>query len=189
MSERTRRWWKRAAIAGGVLSLTVAVLVPYLTVRWFVHPRSVVPDRVDAVVVLAGGVGERLDAGMALIDAGVSDTLVLSTGISWFLPESRPVHALCAQPPPGLEVHCVAALPDSTAGEAEDIALLAEEQGWDSIALVTSSYHLTRSTRWFERCYDGALYPVSAAADTAAADIVHEWGGLVAQLLIDRRCG
>ena len=165
------RTYRRLFLAAASTAVLGVVLCTVLTVRWFLHPATTEPERVDAVVVLAGGTGERFDTGMRLIEAGVSDTLVLSTGITWFLPESRPVHELCARPPQDVELHCVAAVPDSTEGEAEDISQLADEQGWHSLAVVTSSYHLTRSMRWFGRCFDGELYGVAAPADAAAADV------------------
>jgi uncharacterized SAM-binding protein YcdF (DUF218 family) len=98
------------------------------------------------------------------------------------------VHDLCAKGSSQFQLFCLAATPDSTKGEAMTISRMAQEHGWRNIALVTTDYHLTRSARWFDRCYSGKVYPVSAPASASVAEIAHEWLGTVDQGLIDRHC-
>ena len=163
-------------------------IIGYLTFAWFFRPESGVPPRVDAIVVLAGGWGERLNRGLALIAEGKSDVLVLNQAIKWNGPEADSVKRICARRPRDFEVVCVAALPDSTKGEAMVISKLAVERGWNSLALVTTNHHLSRSTRWFHRCFAGRTYPVSAGGQWTNDEILHEWLGTLAQFSIDRSC-
>ena len=172
-----------------LLGVAGAVAASVLTDRWFRHPaKAARPANADAVVVLAGGNGERLQTGLELIEAGVSHTLVVSTGITWFLPGSEAVHAICDNPPTSFEVICVAALPDSTKGEALATQRLVAERGWKSVVMVTSTAHLARSRWWFERCVDAAVTGIEASADVYRADVVHEWGGAVKFFVFDRDC-
>jgi DUF218 domain len=178
-----RRWW---AVLGCLACC--GALIASLTFIWFFHPESVLPPQVDAVVVLAGGWGERLDRGLELLARGKSRVLVLNKAIHWNGPEADPVKRICATGSPGFEVVCVAAVPDSTKGEAMVISALARQRHWSSLALVTTNHHLSRSTRWFRRCFSGQTYPVSAGGSWTHEAIFHEWMGTLAQLSIDRSC-
>jgi uncharacterized SAM-binding protein YcdF (DUF218 family) len=163
------------------------VLVPVLvvagivvTLRLFVWPATDPVGHADAVVVLAGGEGERLDRGLELMRDGVAPTLVLSFG------------------PPGLcrggaafDVVCFTPSPETTRGEAEAIGNLARTRGWSRLVVVTSTPHVTRARMLVDRCYDGSL-AVTAAAPHAGlpgwlGQIAHEWGGL-ADAVIERDC-
>jgi uncharacterized SAM-binding protein YcdF (DUF218 family) len=177
---------RRLRAAAAVLLLGLAV-VAGLTARWFIWPHSQVPESADAIVVLGGGRGERLVEGLALERAGVSDIVVLSTGVVRYA-ELQPVYDLCESGSPDMTVMCVTASPDNTKGEAMDVAALAEEQGWRSIVLVTSDHHLERSLRWFERCFDGTIYPVAAPVISTFGEVLHEWLGVVQQTVLDRSC-
>jgi uncharacterized SAM-binding protein YcdF (DUF218 family) len=50
-------------------------------------------------------------------------------------------------------VRCFRPDPYSTRGEAR----WAARQGWDSLVVVTSTYHVRRTRELFERCFDGDL--------------------------------
>jgi uncharacterized SAM-binding protein YcdF (DUF218 family) len=184
------RWWSRrwARRVRSVLYvvLGVAALGAFLTYRWFFAPPSKWPKKVDGVVVLAGGFGERLDA--ALKDEGAADVLIVNEGIVWTAPESESVHQLCATGSPDFEVVCLRSLPDSTRGEAITMSQIAEDRGMKTIAIVTTDHHVSRSLRWFHRCFDGEVIPVSASGPTSQADIEHEWLGVLEQLTFERSC-
>jgi uncharacterized SAM-binding protein YcdF (DUF218 family) len=181
--------FRRVAIAIVAAGAVGSMVFAALTYRWFVAPSTTPPDRADAVVALAGGAGERLPKALELMSQGVSETLILNEGIDWQLPEAEPVHELCRNGSADFEVICVNALPDSTRGEAITISAVAEERGFTSLALVTTDHHLSRSTRWFRRCFAGDVFPVSAPARTSRADVEHEWLGVLDQLLLNRSCG
>jgi uncharacterized SAM-binding protein YcdF (DUF218 family) len=96
--------------------------------------------------VLAGGQEHRLDEGLRLWRRGVSPTLVISDGRAdgW-----ARANRLCGEP----RVRCFRPDPYSTRGEAR----WASRQGWDSLVVVTSTYHIRRTRELFERCFEGEL--------------------------------
>ena len=111
--------------------------------------------KADAVVVLAGS-KFRLPVALRLIERGVAPVLVVSDGLD---PRSPRTVRLCRE---GANVLCPKPNPYSTRGEAQLVAKLARERGWDSIVVVSSRFHLFRARTLFERCYDGKLVFVGA---------------------------
>ncbi len=183
-------------VAALVLSLGVVGMVNAYRIR---HPRTASPDQVDAVVVLAGGRGERARTALALFDDGPTPVLVINVGnqdwgVGW-----EELAPLCQEADRkqaagggsaslAPEVICLTVSPDNTAGEAKTISALAAERGWQSMALVTSDYHLHRATIRFERCFDGEIVPVSAPSTIGRAIYPDEWFATMHALLVDRSC-
>ena len=169
-----------AIVTAVVLAGLLAVTVVAVNLRLFVWPASSTPAHADAVVVLAGGSGERLDRGLELIERGVASNLVVSTG-----PDSLcgARHAFAA--------YCFLPDPDDTRGEAEAVGRIAEREGWDHLVLVTSDYHATRARLLVERCFPGTLDVSAARSDRDPLDLLvaigHEWGGL-AEAALHRDC-
>ena len=169
-------------------AVVALVLVAWLaaTAVLFVWPRESAPESADAVVVLSGGRKTRLAKGLELVRAGVAPTLVISDGRArgW-----RQGNRLCAGGE-RFRVVCFRPDPYSTQGEAEAVAGLARARDWDSVVVVTSGYHVTRSRLLFRRCTDTEIEGV--AADTSAWSLVRnvafEWGKLAYQLTIQRDC-
>src|SRR5439155_6344112 len=120
----------------------------------FVWPESDSVEHADAVVVLAGGNGERLDRGLALMREGIAPTLVASTG----------PNRLCNYDQ-SFEVICFLPEPNNTRGEVEAIAKIADEHGWKRLVLVTSTYHVTRAEMLLDRCYAGTVEVEPATPD------------------------
>jgi uncharacterized SAM-binding protein YcdF (DUF218 family) len=172
---------RRALLVTTVVVVAVVVVgVVALNLRLFVFPPSSTPAHADAVVVLAGGKGERLDKGLELVRAGVAPNLVVSTGSD----------TLCTNDYP-FTVYCFLPHPDDTRGEAEAIGRIAAQHGWQHIVLVTSDYHATRAGLLVDRCFPGTV-DVSAAESSHAplpllSAITHEWGGLI-ESAIHRDC-
>ena len=177
VTPRTRR---TVVVVAGVLAGLLAVTVIAVNLRLFVWPASSTPARADAVVVLAGGDGERLDRGLELVRQGVASNLVVSTG-----PDE-----LCGAPH-DFAVYCFLPDPEDTRGEAEAVGRIAEQKGWDHLVLVTSDYHATRARLLLERCFPGTLDVSAARSDKSPLPLLwaigHEWGGLV-EAALDRDC-
>jgi hypothetical protein len=172
----------RVAVVG-LVALPALWLVA--TVLMFVSPSLDAPARADAVVVFGAEISSRLDTGLRLTEQGVAPTLVLT------VPDGWNDGAICSRPM-SVEIVCVNPDPPTTRGDARVTGTLAEERGWESVALVTSDYHALRARLLLERCYDGS---VEVAADGQAGElrrkvsrIAHEWGGLVQSLVWARSC-
>jgi uncharacterized SAM-binding protein YcdF (DUF218 family) len=137
-----------------VLAVALGALVGWL----FVWPPHDPPGRVDAVLVLAGGDGEREATGIRLVREGVAPVVVFSDGGRPGAPSAR----RCLLRVDGVRVACLRPETSSTRGEARAFAELAGREGWRSVAVVTSSYHLRRASLLVDRCYRGTVHPVAA---------------------------
>ncbi len=174
------RWTLRLVLIGLVLVVAVALSTAWL----FVWPPTGTVDRVDAVIVLAGDHGERLDRALTLVHAGVSSTLVLDGE-----PDSQHVLDLCdGSAGQTFEVVCLRPDPDSTRYEARAAAALAEERKWTRVAVVTTTAHLTRSGVLFDRCLDASVVMVEGRRRPDFSFLMHEWLGLGHALLVERDC-
>jgi uncharacterized SAM-binding protein YcdF (DUF218 family) len=174
--------------------LVLAVLVGAWLVACavlFVWPSAASsPGRADAVVVLSGGRSSRLDPALALMRRGVAPVLVLSSPSrdkKW--PTARkicraPAHAYAYR------VICFEASPYSTQGEARAIARLARANHWTQLAVVTSTFHVTRARMLVRRCYHGGLTMVGASSTWWR--LPEEWASetakLAVQLTVRRSC-
>ncbi|NOX28792.1 MAG: hypothetical protein GXP35_01875 [Actinobacteria bacterium] len=109
---------------------TLAVfLVAFSSWRYFVRPTTDRPESADAIVLFAGGRGERLETAIDLLEDGVASHLVLPNGN---LPQWAAANRLC-DGEWDFEVHCFAPDPDNTWGEATGAGKLAAENGWDRL--------------------------------------------------------
>jgi hypothetical protein len=166
-----------------VVLARVVVAVPLVAFVLFVRPPTADVDAVDAVGALAGGAGERLRVARELVeDDGAASVLVLSYGPS----------SLCAGDHP-YEVICFVPDPSTTAGEAREVGRLADEHGWSSLAVVTSTHHVTRSRVLVGQCTDAEVAMVDAGSalptQTRRLRVIrHEVEGLFAALLLDPAC-
>lgn len=169
------------------------------------------PERADAIVVLAGSPPERVLDAADLYAAGIAPRIVLTRerhraeldalarrGVT--IPESHEVAAE-ALVRLGVPRDALVILPprtDSTAAEAVVVATWACRSGMGSLVVVTSPAHTRRSRTIFRRALgDGvalAVRPASAAAfpaarwwrDRHAAKIVaFEWQKLASHWLVE----
>ncbi len=108
----------------------------------------------DAVVVL-GGRENRVPVGTALARTGIAPVLLLFNANG---------EAASAEVPAEVEVLAFRPEPYTTRGEAAVTARLARERAWRSLVVVTSSYHVPRARRIFQRAFDGELTMVPAPA-------------------------
>ena len=186
---RFRRRFLRWLFAAMAAMFAAGVLLALLTARWFIWPVSSHPQQADAIIVLGGGAGERYAKGIELLNRGVSDVIVFSTGLrSNRYREMDSVWDLCDAGSTKFRLYCVVASPDNTKGEAETVNRLAIKNGWKSLALVTSDHHMVRASVWFNRCFDGKIHRVVARARTTLRNVIHEWAGIVQAQILDRSC-
>jgi uncharacterized SAM-binding protein YcdF (DUF218 family) len=169
------------------IPLLVLVVLIAATARWFVWPRTDAVDRADAVVVFDGGQGERMHTARTLMARGIAPALVVSTGQEL---DPGDGDGLCTEPQ-SFEVLCFTPRPDTTRGEAQAVGEIARRRSWDTVALVTSTYHVSRARMLVERCYRGQLVVVAASPPGGpfawVGNVAHEWGGSV-EAIIERGC-
>ncbi len=181
-----RRWRRQAALLAVAVFTLLTVSLSALNVRLFVSPRTGALERADAVVVLSGDHGERLPIALRLVEQGAAPTLVLAG-----TPDYEAWVELCEEAQP-FEVVCIRPQPDSTRAEARATGELAHERGWKSLAVVTTSYHVTRSAMLFGRCFEGTVSMVavdrSLGWPTALRHIGSEWLKVVHTGTLERSC-
>ncbi len=173
----------------GAASIALAAVAVWMV--WSIwRPGDELPvDSANAVVVFAGGQGERLDRALELMDAGAASVLVLNTGSDRWNDEAYDAQvAMCDDPTVSFEVICVAVEQDSTMGEAQRFAQVADQRAWTSMIAVTDDYHLSRAGRWLGRCFDGTVYRASATGDQGIGIRVREFAATGAMFTIDRSC-
>lgn len=138
--------------------LLAVILGGIVSVRWFVMPAVDEPETSDAVIVFAGGRGERLPEAVHLVEVGLAPVLVIMNGTD---PVWEAANELCAGGQ-AFAVVCPSPDPDNTRGEAQTAAALATDSGWDQLTLVTSDYHSHRANLLLGRCFDGEVARVAA---------------------------
>lgn len=181
---RVRRWSRRLVAA--VLALLLVWLAGcFLLV---VRPAVVRPVRSDAILVLGSpSVDGRLEEGLRLAAAGYAGTLVISIG--WA--KGRQRIAACADTDPRYRVICFQPDPTTTRGEAEELGRLARAQHWNSVLVVTSTYHVSRARLIVGRCMPGTVRMVATPAKPSlrgwAYQFLYQTGGF-AKALAHRSC-
>jgi uncharacterized SAM-binding protein YcdF (DUF218 family) len=169
-----------------VLGVLVLAWVAF-TVRLLFVPVEDDLGKANAVVVLAGSKHERLDRGLELVRDGVAPVLVISDG---FDPRQPKANRLCHEGGDGFGVVCFTPDPDSTRGEARNVAELARKHRWKRVLVVTSRFHVTRARMLFDRCTDadvdavGVDYPWTSVP----AAVVGEWVKLGLSETVSRGC-
>jgi uncharacterized SAM-binding protein YcdF (DUF218 family) len=140
------------------------------------------PARVDAVIV-PGGPGNRIEAAEALAEQGRTRYLVLSLG------EYVPPR-LCGAHVGAALVICFSPHPNTTQGEAEAAARLAQQHGWKSLALLTTPDQTWRGELRLRRCYSGRIYGVTTPLPLGMwpSMIVYQWAATAKAELANRSC-
>lgn len=160
---RERSWRRRLRLALAALVLAALVAVGVALPLVVLPETRPVPGATDAVVLLAGGDGERFAAAERVMPRGDAELLVVSDGrqADWPGGRSRCGRTAAA----GYRIRCFEPVPATTRGEARAVADLAGEQGWESLTLLTSTYHVTRARMLFERCVAADVEVVDATPD------------------------
>ena len=146
------RRWKRALrwLAYGAAGLALAWGGG---LAWFVHSSlSMAEDTTtatDAIVVLTGG-RLRLEAGLDLLDAGKAQKLFIS-GVNPRVDRGELLRVAAHRPAPDANRIVLGYAADNTLGNAHETADWIQQEGYSSLRLVTSWYHMPRSLLEFER--------------------------------------
>ncbi|MDO9130913.1 MAG: hypothetical protein Q7U34_13715 [Anaerolineales bacterium] len=145
--------------------VAVAVLVFAAGLPFYVFPRVDPPGEVDVVYVIGPPTPSRIELAEGMLDAGLSDTLMISVDD----PAAEPLCAGHAS----FAVFCSRPEPFTTQGEARELAAKAAEHGWTSATVITFTPHVTRTRVLMERCFTGSLRVV---ADTTPLPLA-QWVG------------
>lgn len=149
-SRRRRGWWI------GPSALVVLLLAWIAGGVWILgFPPEDDPARSDVVVVLGPATPDRYEKGVELVEAGYSNTLVISVG-----QQERETLGFLCDGENNYEVICFSPAPSSTRGEAQAVGALVEEHGWESMMIVTMRPHMARALLYFQRCFDGEILMV-----------------------------
>jgi uncharacterized SAM-binding protein YcdF (DUF218 family) len=153
--------WFAAGVATTLLLWTVGL-------GWFVYSSlTIAADpkaQTDAIVVLTGG-RLRLEAGLDLLGAGRAQKLFVS-GVNPHVDRVELMRVAGHTDEGNLGRIVIGHDADNTLGNARETAVWMRQQGYRSLRLVTSWYHMRRSLLEFERAMPDTLIvaePVFAA--------------------------
>ena len=166
---------RRRRIVLGVLAVVVVLVAAWVVwaIRVVQNPRVDTAAPVDAVLVLGGLNGTaRTQRALDLVDAGLTDTVVLSMPLG--TQDTLAKHT-CRHPPAGVDVVCFTPDPSTTRGEARELGRLAHERHWTRVAVVTSVYHVSRSRMIVDRCFDGTVLMLPSDEHVSPATWADEW--------------
>jgi uncharacterized SAM-binding protein YcdF (DUF218 family) len=74
-----------------------------------------------------------------------------------------------------VSVTCFTPNPATTQGEAQNIRRLAAAKHWNTIIVVTSTYHVSRARMIIRRCFDGTLEVVAARTHISLLDWAYQF--------------
>ncbi|MGB3481704.1 MAG: YdcF family protein [Mycobacterium sp.] len=125
----------------------------------FVRPHVDDPRPADAILVLGGTAsGQRYVRGLELAHQGLAPNLVLSNP---YRPTDPVLDGLCSRPQRDVTLWCFAPEPRTTLGEGRELRRLADQNGWRTVIVVTSTSHISRARYIIGKCFDGQLVMVS----------------------------
>ena len=137
--------------------------------------------RTDAVIMLGGAASERLPTALQVQRDLGTPILVLSRTETF---ANRDADAACdAAAFPNPSLICFRPSDLDTRGEAQAISRLAALNGWKSVTVVTSSYHVTRASRLIKQCTSAEVQMAASHPDLDLGQwlrrFVIETGGLI----------
>lgn len=173
-----------SALARFVSALVLVLVLAVGALGFAVWPRDDVPQEPGAIVVLGGAGPERAELGIELAERYGAELVLSSSAAIFGERQGRQcnVDAICFEPDP-----------KNTAGEAENVARLARERGWDHVTVATSDFHTARSRYLFRQCMgDERVTAVGVEGDrTLALQLslaMREATGLIAGATVARAC-
>ncbi|SEJ41169.1 hypothetical protein [Demequina mangrovi] len=141
-----------------VIALLAFGLV-FAVVGWpfFVAPAHDEPRAVDAVYVIGPPTDARMALAETMVADGLADTVVVSLSDSAEEREVLPEASRVCDEPQDYAVLCSQPEPFTTRGEARWMRDLVAAEGWESVAVITVTPHLTRTRVIMERCWNGDI--------------------------------
>jgi uncharacterized SAM-binding protein YcdF (DUF218 family) len=164
-----------AVAAGGVL------LWLLIAVQLFINVDPLSVHRTDAIIMLGGAASERLPVARHVQAEFHIPVLVISHTDTF---GNREADEACNSAAfPNAAVICFRPPDLDTRGEARAISRLIEANGWKSVTVVTSSYHVTRAGRLIGQCTTAEVQMVASHPGLDLGQwlrrFVIETGGLV----------
>ncbi|WP_062465400.1 ElyC/SanA/YdcF family protein [Demequina soli] len=182
------RWGKSIALLAAVAAPVVALV----GIPLYVHPAHDEPRAVDAVYVIGPPTDTRMALAEAMIEQGLSDTLVVSLSDD---PDERAEMTRAAElcdRPQAYAVYCSQPEPFTTRGEARWMRELIDQHGWQSVGVITTTPHLTRTRVIMGRCWDGDIAYISSGEHLApwywAYHYAYQTGAFVKVALEGKTC-
>lgn len=168
--------------------LVLAAAVWAAGLAWFAAdiPREAPgdPRHTDAIVVLTGG-SERLATGVDLLKRGLADKLFIS-GVPPGLTAADVLHA--AHLRAGAETCCIVLghAASDTIGNADETANWIRTEGFHSLRLVTSNYHMRRSLLEFRMALPGVtIVPQPVVPPTVHLKAWWRWPGTASLIVTE----
>jgi uncharacterized SAM-binding protein YcdF (DUF218 family) len=164
-----------AFTAGGLLLWLV------IAIQLFANTDPLAVHRTDAVIMLGGAASERLPAAQRIQRELGIPVLVLSRTDTF---GNRAADGVCGEAKfPNPSLICFRPPDLDTRGEAQAISRLVALNGWKSVTVVTSSYHVTRAGRLISQCTTAEVQMVASHPDLDLRQwlrrFVIETGGLL----------
>ncbi|MBE0467880.1 MAG: YdcF family protein [Candidatus Desulforudis sp.] len=172
--DRLKRRFRVFLVVGVVLAVTVWSALPHIG-RFLVVNDELEPA--DALVVLSGDRGERLEYAFGLYDAGLADLFILTGGPLYAdLSEADLLrrHAVMLGVPETKIIMETEAV--NTYQNARNTRELMERYGLESAVVVSSPYHMRRVSILFDEVFAGSdIRLVYAPAGDSWFDPNHWW--------------
>jgi len=140
----------------------------------------------DAIIVLTGGSGLRIAAGITLLETGAASQMLIS-GVNPNVPEAEIIKL--GGGPPALYACCITLgkKAQTTIGNGEETTHWAREHASQKLLIVTSNYHMPRAMIVLNRAMpdlDLTPYPIQSSLDPATPfaslsnmrGLATEWG-------------
>lgn len=148
---------RRRHVAAGILVVLVAFLGAWFIVGVdrVVTPAVDDPQTVDVVFVI-GPAETRMSRAMELAEEANARLLLTTTSVDPVTGQPYP-RDYCGTKRADYRVECFIPDPYSTRGEARVLGARARAEGWQRVAVVTSTPHAARTRLLMERCTDAEV--------------------------------
>jgi hypothetical protein len=144
-------------------------------------------------VVVAGLNDDRYDYARRLVEAGVSNRILVSQPSPGAHDQySAKIDSYCqdnstvSRDEQRVHVECFEPDVNTTEGETTAVTRIARDRGYESLLVVTYWGHVSRVRLYFEQCFNGPIYVTDTPRPTQISRryaLLHETGGYVKAFL------